>query len=276
MSFAEKKGILLTFSDRSEHRTVKTEIDNLKARISQIADATGTGLFRLPISGDRRLTEFNDHMAVMLGYQNAAALKSLLINDILADKSDFKDLLKAAKTRPIVKKNIQLKKKDGKTITANLTLFLTRDSSGKDLYCDGILEPPAPAAPADNLPASVLHVTGSLAADAQKVSDYCTAPVPCPPETALLKAIEIMTRYGSTYVLVMAGTSYIGILTRALIADVIAENEKPFDRPVSDFMSAPLIYIDAGATISEAVLLMDIKRLLIYCKGPFRYNNRCF
>jgi len=58
VEFAEKEGLLLTFRDTTEQRSVKTELAGLRNRLENISAYSGIGIFRFPLKGRGRLVEF--------------------------------------------------------------------------------------------------------------------------------------------------------------------------------------------------------------------------
>jgi len=265
--FADKQGLLLTFHDISEHRTVRTKLEDLKTLLGLISDHSGIGMFRFPLSGESRLMEFNPNMVSILGYNNESEFKDTPLVRILANRSDLKKLLKELKENRIMPaRHVLLRKKDGSEIETRLSLFL----SGNDdemLHCDGIVEP---LVMDFTIPDEISRFSHLLASATHRnnlgVTEFMDPVVTCPGDATQGKAVEIMLHNNSSYVLLMLNRNCIGILTQKDIVTRMLGRETAPDSLASEFMTAPVVCINETAGISEAVAVMEaneISHLLI-------------
>ena len=80
-----------------------------------------------------------------------------------------------------------------------------------------------------------------------------------------------MARLGIGGVLVVEGKKVIGIITeRDLLTRLLARNRKPQKIPCKDIMSKPVTRIDAGASVGDAIRIMErkgIKKLPVEKNG---------
>lgn len=265
--FADKQGLLLTFRDISEHRSVRTKLEDLKALLGLISDYSGIGMFRFPFSGKSRLIEFNPNMVSILGYNNESEFKDTPLVRILANRSDLKILLKELKEmRILTARQVLLRKKDGSEIETRLSLFL----SGNDdevLHCDGIVEPMVAGL---RVPDEISRFSHLLASSTNRnnlrVTEFMGPVVTCPGDATPDQAVEIMLHNNSSYVLLMLNQNCIGIITHTDIITRIVNRKTTPDPLASEYMTAPVVSIIETAGISEAVAVMDaneISHLLI-------------
>jgi len=68
-----------------------------------------------------------------------------------------------------------------------------------------------------------------------------------------------MNRHKSSFVLLISDKSCIGILTLRSIVESLTENDKYFYANASEFMTAPVIYINENTSIAEAAVIMHQK-----------------
>lgn len=86
--------------------------------------------------------------------------------------------------------------------------------------------------------------------------------VTVPLERSLHTAVENMLEHRVGSVLVTAGQEYVGIITETDVLALGVGFEQPFaDIPVSRAMSEPLVTIEAGARIDDAVETMHEYRI---------------
>ncbi|MHC1776864.1 MAG: DUF294 nucleotidyltransferase-like domain-containing protein [Lentimicrobium sp.] len=267
VSFAEKQGLLLTFRDISEHRSVKTKLEDLKSLIGLISEHSGIGLFRFALSGKSRLMEFNQNLVSILGYANESGFKEIPLIQILANRADLKVLLKELKEKRIVPaRKMFLRKKDGSEIETRLSLFLS-GNNGEALHCDGIVEPLFADADVSGELSRFSHILASVVSrNHLPVTEFMGQAVTCPGDATLTQAVEIMQQNNTSYVLMMLNRHCIGIITYADVVKRMGSHAPPDNSPASGYMTAPVVSMAESAGISEAVALMGnnkISHLLI-------------
>lgn len=256
VQFSDKKGLLLTFRDISEHRSVKTRLEDLKTLIGLISDHSGIGLFRFALSGKSRLMEFNANMVSILGYTDHNGLKEIPLIRILAGKTELKVLLRELKENRIVAaRNVLLRKKDGSEIETRLSLFLS-GSNEEVLYCDGIVEPLAEGAVGGEISRFASILTSVNSRNNLPVRDFMVRAVTCPADALLSEVIRVMEQNRASSVLLMLNRQCAGIITHRDVVERLAGQTTLTDLPASGFMSAPVISVAETTGIAEAVALM--------------------
>jgi len=265
--FTDKQGLLLTFRDISEHRSVRTKLEDLKTLLGLISDYSGIGMFRFPLSGKSRLIEFNPTMVSILGYNNESEFKDTPLIRILANRSDLKTLLLELKEMRILPaRQVVLRKKDGSEIATRLSLFLSGNNN-EVLYCDGIVEPLVAGSVVPDEISRFSHLLVSAThRNNLRVTGFMSPVVTCPGDATADQALEIMLYHKSSYVLLMLNQNCIGIITHSDIATRMMNRETTAATLASEYMTAPVVSIIETAGISEAVALMEtsgISHLLI-------------
>ncbi len=255
--FAEKEGILMTFRDTSEHRSVKTELEELKTRLHQISDLSDKGIFRFSLTGKIQLTECNNKLVSILGYENAAEIENLPIRQILSGNNDFKEIFKELKKRNTYSGRVRLRRKDNMLTLVNLRLLLTDGNTGVNIYCDGIVEPVEEVIVSDDHHYFTHYLAATMQLRNQTASDHCLPAVFCSGDAGIEDAIEIMVRNDSDFVLVMLNKVCLGIITRNDIIKRYLSEGKTEGSPVIDYMTAPLIYVNSDTGIGEAAIRFD-------------------
>jgi signal-transduction protein with cAMP-binding, CBS, and nucleotidyltransferase domain/PAS domain-containing protein len=262
VEFAEKEGLLLTFRDTTEQRSVKTELAGLRNRLENISAYSGIGIFRFPLKGRGRLVEFNQNVAAMLGYNNGSELKNVPLVNILGGKEAFRKLLAEVKHNQLIKnKTIQLRKKDNSTTEVKISMFLSGKDEGEILFCDGIIvqeEINDLNEASDNF---WQQINSIFSLNNHSVLDYCSETITCPGDAKLQEAIEIMSRNRSTSVLLMFNQKCIGIITQNDIIHRFLTQKMSPDSLATECMTAPVIFIDENTPLADASIMMEEKNI---------------
>lgn len=251
--FADKRGLLLTFRDTSESRSVKNELENLKSRLHNISSYSNLCLFTFSMQNKIKLIDFNARLISMLGYKNEEELKNAPFIKILAAKSDMKYILKElSEKQNITNKTLPLKRKDGTVFDAILSLILIKDERGKIDSCDGIIEvASSQSIQTENENLQDIIAT-AIARSNQYVDELKNNIVSCPYDTPLIEAIELMNSQKSEFILIMNNKDCMGFLTFKDIVSRYFKSDYNVNIPVYKFMNSPVIYIDSKAKISDA------------------------
>jgi len=263
VKFAEKEGLLLTFRDTSEHKTVKTELEIIKNRIDFLQKHAEIGIFRFSLSGKIRLIEFNNKTVSILGYSDKSDLKNIPLIKLFSNKSDLKKLIADIKNKKsVASKKISLIKKDQTTIDIFLSLYLNTDINGEYNYCDGILIT-TEKEEYNNTNFSFSHQLSEIfAVNQQNISEISKTAVFCPAEASIARVIEIMKANNTGYVCLLQNNICIGIITQQ---DIItrASNEGKINETAAaiEFMTAPLITADEKTEITDAAVLIEKNRI---------------
>lgn len=81
------------------------------------------------------------------------------------------------------------------------------------------------------------------------------------PATTALQIAKMMEQGGIGAILVKDNDNHVGIITDRDFATKIAANNLPFDTPVKEIMSTPLITINHNEPISLAAEIMSSKKI---------------
>ena len=124
-------GTVHIIRDTTDRRTAEENYRQLFEQVQEgvfVADAEG------------KLLDCNNALVVMLGYENRQELLALSADALYASPEQRSTLLKAIQTRSYVRSfEVQLKKKDGSTLSASETSFATRNEAGEITRYQGFL-----------------------------------------------------------------------------------------------------------------------------------------
>ncbi len=257
VSFANQQGLLLTFRDISEHRSVRNELEEYKNRLQNISNISDLGIFRILINKNDKFVELNKILVNILGYNDEEDLKDISLSIILNNRSDLKSIIKELKANKLIeKKHIQLVKKDKSIIDVILSLALEKSDDPEILCCNGIIKPLKKNFSIDEIYNPLNFLTTIFAQNNQRAIFYKDPIISCLSNTPISKAIEIMDGYNSDFLLILHEERTIGIVTHSDIIHRVLINSNTNNQFISDIMTSPVISANENLTIVESVSLM--------------------
>ncbi|MBN2613128.1 MAG: cache domain-containing protein [Bacteroidales bacterium] len=260
--FAEKEGVLLTFRDTSEQRSARLELEDIKKRYQDVSKYSNLGLFRLSLKQKKQLVEFNHNVLSILGYTSKSELKKTPFTQILSGKSELKKILRELKEKQIVvNRHISLKKKDSSAVEVRLNLNLSVNLNDEYLFCDGIIEPLGNGLVPEEFNYSSFDIATLFSLNNQPVMEYSSPVISCPGDATILVAMEVMLQNNSSCVLLMLYQKCIGIITQKDIVNRFIYSKMAFNSLASEFMSAPVVYIEENTTVEVAASIFEKKKI---------------
>lgn len=260
--FADKEGLLLTFRDTSEQRSARLELEDIKKRYQDVSKYSNLGLFRLSLKQNKRLVEFNHNVLLILGYNSESELKKIPFTQILSGKSELKNILRELKEKQIViNRHISLKKKDNSVVEVRLNLTLSVNLNDEYLFCDGIIEPLSNGLVPEEFNYFSFDIATLFSLNNQNVMEYSNPVISCPGDATILHAMEVMLQNNSSCVLLLLDQKCIGIITQKDIVNRFIYSKMTFNSLASEFMSAPVVYIEENTTVEAAASILEKKKI---------------
>lgn len=251
--FYDKKGKLITIKDTSVQKRPEGNTEDLL----QLLEFADMGFIRF-LFDSRGTILFAGKMVVkLLGFDSLKELTQYGILDFFLDpaqKNKYrKKLLGEGK---ISNETIQIRKKDGCLLEVIFSMILVKNEFNQ-LLCDSVIinhtEKEREKWEAEAL-ISQLQVHQILL---QNSVDTLIKPVSVVTfETSSGRIIELMKENQTDAVLVSDGQEMMGIITMKDIIDRILLSDKNFGKPASEIMITPLICVDSGVAIGQALQLM--------------------
>ncbi len=255
-----REGFILTVKDIDRNKRTEEELSESREKFRLLTDSINLGVFRVDLA-ERRITEANPAASRMLGYADfdelsragKAPLLPLESAGLLADVAGGKPVREAPLAIPVA---------GSAERSVVVSLMPLGDEPGAPRYCDGLLEDVTSRSRSEAERERLLsELQLSLGSLNQSVRGVARAAVACPLITPIGKAAEIMTRSGSSCILVESGGELLGVVTdHDLRVRVLAGTATPAE-PVSRIMSSPLISVPETALLFEDVLLMQEKNI---------------
>jgi len=133
--------IRITCRDITDRKKSQNIILEQEEKYRSLTSNLNVGIYRSSAEPSGSFVEVNPAFVKMLGYRSRKQVMALKVNDLYAESSDRKKLLKGLATKGIVKNlDVKLKKKNGNIFIASLSTVVSRDENGRPIYYDGIVE----------------------------------------------------------------------------------------------------------------------------------------
>lgn len=252
VTFADKKGILLTFKDISESNNETEKAKDFFQRIEKISEEINFGYFRFDISDKAEFSYVSNTLIKMLGYTRIEEISQTELSRFFSDKAVYKSLIKTTiKGYDFKKANINLKHKSGADINATIQIFTNKNKSGKIRYIDGLIRL------SENTNYSLKNddclnlFTHSGSADIL-AKDIMLPVIKCAHNTKVSSAFEIIARHNTDEIIVEAEGKPIGVFSYSTYFKHVPNGNFSTDDQVYSFMVSPLKIINENTPAFEA------------------------
>ncbi|OGR53375.1 MAG: hypothetical protein A2049_02295 [Elusimicrobia bacterium GWA2_62_23] len=260
LRFAGKDGFIVTVKDIDRHKKTEEELSESREKFRLLTDSINLGVFRADLR-EKRVVEANPAAARIFGYKNSEELSRAGAAALAA--LDQAGLLPEAEAGRAIK-GVEAAIRTGEGAEKRLLVSLVPlpDEAGKVRYCDGLLEDITSRKRAETEREKLLSdLQMSLGSLNQSVRGVARPAAACPLSTPIGRAAELMTRAGSSCILVDGGSEILGIVTDHDLRVRVLSGSSSVQDPVSRVMSSPLVSVPQTALLFEAVLLMQEKNI---------------
>jgi len=272
-NLGSQKVIVLTAQDRSGTKQIEEALDESREKYRQLTKRLNIGVFRTTAEAGFTFLEANYIVLELLGLPDENVLTELDLLDVVSQDPKEKKLTDQLNEQGFIKEQLfTLKTPGGESRVVSISMVLTKNSRGKPLYCDGLIEDISKqqksAQERENL---IVELQTSIMFLNQPVKNALAEFVSCEFEDSIQKAAQIMTDGQKSSILVRdRDGSAVGIVTDVVLRERVVVGNIPLDTPVNKVMSSPLIHVEESALIFEAVLLLqerNIKHLAVRDKS---------
>jgi len=262
ISFGEKSGYTIIVKDLSNQKQISDQLDETQEKFNTLTNIINIGVFRTTIGRRGKIIEANKAALELLGYKSLDSLYNVNIFDLFHEREDRKSILKKLANDGAIKNAIiQINRGDGTASIISVSAVLVKDESGKQIYCDGIIDDVTERIKLNEERENLItELQTSLHFLNHTIKNYAKEIVSCDMNLPIHKAAELMTRKKYSAILITSETNnYIGIITdRDLRKRVVAANYD-LTKPVFEIMTSPLYSINCNSLVFEALLLMHTK-----------------
>lgn len=252
--FSEKKGKLITIKDTSVHKVPEGKTEE----ILQILELAGLGFIRVLPDSKGKIIYSSRTMAQMLGYPDAKELSRYSILDFFVDRGEKKKYLNQLLTEgKIDNATIRFKRKDDSICVVSATMVVLKNES-QQMFCDGIIEDiTKKTADSHEKDEFISRLQAHSLLLHNSVEPFIIPVTEVQMDTPVARVINLMKKNQTDAVIISnQGASQIGIVTARDISERVLMTGLDLQRPVFEIMSAPLVFVNAGNTVNQAITLM--------------------
>ena len=264
-NLGSQKVVVMTARDQSGTRQIAEALDESREKYRLLTNRLHIGVFRTNAEGSFKFLEANHVVLELLGIDDdEAALTELSLLDVMSQDPKDRKLTDLLSDQGFVKDQLfTLKGRAGDSRMVSVSMVLTKNSRGKPLYCDGLIEDVSKqqksAREREDL---IVELQTSILFLNQPVRNALTDFVFCSIDDSIHRAAQLMTDAHKSAILVRnENDEMIGIVTDVALRERVVVDNLPVDSPVREVMSSPLIHIEDSALIFEAVLLLQEKNI---------------
>lgn len=267
IKFLNSSGVVLSVKDINVNKMIEAELDKSKEKYLALTNKLSIGVFRTILRKEFMFVEANNAALKILKIDDTETLLSTSLNDYFEDSGDFKsfhdDLVK---NKSIQNRIISINRPGSKAVVS-ISAILVKDSNDDKLYLEGIIEDISEQNRTDKVRDNLIYELQTAFLFLNKSVESFVKPIPsCKLNSTVIDAIKILTRDKSDCLLIEdQGETKIGFLSESDIRERVLIQKENLEKPVSEFMSSPLITISANATIFDALSQFydnDIQHLL--------------
>lgn len=264
ITLSDKKGLIVIVKELARERENTPEPGADDIPFLHVADLLGLGYFQATPGRKGKIIRANRAAAAMLGFASGEDVLKMTVSELIAEREEWAGLVKRLSRQDAVKGYaVQIRTKTGARRTLSVSARVNRDGNGDILNTEGLLEDVTERKNKEILKTGVLNeVQALLLFLNQRVrnlaGDFTAGDMQMP----VKEAAALMTGHQTDALLVrsQAGDP-VGILTDRDFRERVAAGGADGRRPVSEFMSSPLVSIGEDETLAEALILMRQKNI---------------
>ncbi|MGA9116441.1 MAG: DUF294 nucleotidyltransferase-like domain-containing protein [Bacteroidota bacterium] len=258
ISFHGKTGCVVTVRDISHHKQIAGALDESIEKYRTLTNQLSLAVFRTEMGKEMRFIEANPAAPAIFGCRDPEELRSLHLGPLFEDPHEWQaavqDLLHAGFVKDRI---LRLRRRKDLSPVVTVSLVLVNDEHGHPRYCDGIAEDiTGKRQPEEDTRALMAELDAPLGFLQQPVAPFIREPVTCAMDDPLRSAMSMMRRIPAPALLVRnASGAFVGMLTNRDLQERVLAETPAADRPVQEYMRAPLVSFPRSATIFDALLL---------------------
>jgi len=257
ISFLNSSGVVLSVKDISVNKKIEAELDQSKEKYVALTNQLSLGVFRAIASKECHFVESNVAMLTLLGVGGSDALLASSLAEYFEDREGFDcfytDLMmhRSAQSRPVT-----LSRSNGSKSTVSISAVLVQDNDGHPLYIDGIVEDISAQNKSNKEKDVLIHELETAFLFLNNSIDTFVKPITrCDLDTLVKDAILRLNREQDNCLLIESTSDNpIGFFTESDIRTRILVSEANMNKPISEFMSSPLITLPYRSSVYDALV----------------------
>ncbi len=264
----DKNGFIIVVKELSRDDESAEEKDERGRQLLALSDAFATGIFKCTAGKNARFIDVNDHLVDLLGYRSKEELLKTEVSSLVDNENELKSLLNVLEKQSICRDfAMHVRLRNGLHLVVSVSAVAESDPNGHLLYFFGTMTDISRQKAMEMLRNDMqIEMQAGLLFMNQEIKGWVRDVVSCDMNVPVADAARSMLGHNTDTALIGSSAGeFIGILTASDICRRVIATGKSPERPVYEFMSAPLASIGDREILSEAVLLMKEKGIGRLC-----------
>ena len=268
ITFLNSRGVVLSIKDISVNKEIERALDESKEKYLALTNQLSIGVFRINCAKNYKFLEATDAAISILKITNEESLFNTSLSECFEEAGDFETFINDLKKNNSIQNRIVSINNSGYRSVVSISAILVKESNENGLYIEGIIEDISEQNKSNKIRDNLLYElqTAFLFLN-NPVNSFIKTIPSCNLNTPVIDAIRTITNENADCILVDNGDgTQIGLLTESDIRKRILSDKDNLDKFIYEFMSSPLITINATATIYDALSLFNdnnIQHLLV-------------
>jgi len=260
---SEKNGFIIVVKELSREEEVIQKNRERGSLFFHLSEQAGLGIFTVIPDKKGKFIDANDHAASILGFHSGDELLKISIFELIEDDEEKKRFLNDITTRTILTDYpLHIRRQNGLYGVISLSAVIEHNSDGSVIRIQGIMKDITEQKTLENVREDMYaDIQVSLQMMNQQIKNITKNIVSCGVNLPVNKAARLMTNSNADAILIRSENNYVGLITDRDFRERILNTNQDEGRPVSEYMSSPLICINESASITEAVTLMQENRI---------------
>jgi len=263
ITLGEKNGFIIVVKELNREELSEKEINNRARQLLDLSEKFQIGFFKAGAERNGKLFELNEHTLKMFGFNTKEDLINTNLTDLIEDDDRRKFIRTLNIKNFVIDYPIRIRRQNGLFSVLSVSAVAERNSSGRIEYISGTLKDITEQNTIDTLKTDVLNdIRASMSFLNQNVKTGMQRILSCDMNTSVLKVVKLMSDNNSDAIIISSHVNkYIGIFTGYDLRTRVLADENNTEKPVYEFMSSPVISINENASISDALILMNEKKI---------------
>jgi signal-transduction protein with cAMP-binding, CBS, and nucleotidyltransferase domain/PAS domain-containing protein len=260
----DKDGLILTIKDLSGESLLVSEKNKWSREIYQLLSNMKSSLFIISLSDNGKFVDFNDNTVNILKYPSHRELQKKSITDLIENSHEAVLMFKTIKEMGFADNyHLRIRDYSGNLMTISVTArYYEDETTGKELL-SGIFSDISDLIEKEEMrERNRMDFQVSMNYLNTELKHFIRETVSCNYKLSTKKAVDLMARYNTGLLLIRSDDGApLGLITDRDIRSRIIIDLLNVESPVSDFMTSPLISLPETALLSDALILMEEKKI---------------
>lgn len=256
----DEDGLILIIKELTGEPLSVSEKNKWSKHLIELLRKTKSAMFSVSLSDSGRFVDCNEFALQILAFPSRTDLLKITINDIIEDQREGIRIFRLVRTTGVITDYmLKIRTYDGRLITVLLNAQYEKDELTLNEYISGTFRDISKQAELEAIREQTFDdIRYSLMQLNSEIKLFQRETISCNSKLSAGNATKLMVRYNTSILVVRSDDGMpLGVITDTDVRTRIIPNISNLDRPVSTFMSSPVIFLPGSATLSEALILMQ-------------------